>query len=226
MSTVLVVEDDPRIVSFLVRGLAAEGYDTEVAGDGMTAASVLVSDASRFAVVLLDLGLPGTSGEEVLQLLRARDASVPVIVLTARDTVADKVTGLDLGANDYVTKPFSFAELLARIRAAIRSTGPAMATELVVGELRLDLVGKVAWRGGRRIDLSQREVALLELFMRHAGRVLARSRILAEVWQYGFATESNVVDVYVGYLRRKLDRPGLPPAIETVRGVGYRLVNA
>ena len=226
MTTVLVVEDDPRIASFLVRGLEAEGYETEVAGDGMVAASLLVSGSSRFAVVLRDLGLPGASGEEVLELLRKRDTSVPVIVLTARDAVTDKVHGLDLGANDYVTKPFSFAELLARMRAAIRSTGPVVSTELVVDELRLDLLAKVVWRAGRRIELSQREFALLELLMRNPGRVLPRTRILAEVWQYDFTTESNVVDVYVGYLRRKLDRSGSVPVIETVRGAGYRLVTA
>jgi two-component system OmpR family response regulator len=140
--------------------------------------------------------------------------------------VADKVDGLNAGANDYVTKPFSFDELLARIRAASRTMGQPSASELSVGDLRLDLLSKVAWRSGQRIDLAPKEWALLELFMRHPDQVLSRAQILGHVWDYSFDTGSNVVDVYVGYLRRKLDRPGLPPMVETVRGAGYRMVEA
>ncbi|HET9091769.1 MAG TPA: response regulator transcription factor [Acidimicrobiales bacterium] len=218
----LLVEDDRRIASFLEKGLRAEGYVTE------TAASAREADESlrfvEFDVVLLDLGLPDESGLEVLRRLRSKDRSLPVVVLTARAEVRDKVVGLDLGANDYVTKPFSFEELLARLRAVVRSASQPEASELVVGDLRLDLLTKIAYRDGRPIELAPREWALLELFMRRPRHVLSRARILDQVWQYGFDPGSNVVDVYVGYLRRKLNLPGLVPLIQTVRGAGYRLI--
>lgn len=220
---ILIVEDDAGIVSFLAKGLRAEGYATAVAPDGEKAVQLLGANDESFDLVLLDLGLPGTSGDEVLRILRQRDASLPVIVLTSRAEIADKVRGLELGANDYVTKPFSFAELLARIRAALRGSAQSASTELVVGDLRLDLLTKIAWRAGRRIDLAPREWALLELFMRHPTHLLSRSRILSEVWEYGFDPGNNVVDVYVSYLRKKLNIAGLDPLIQTVRGVGYRL---
>jgi two-component system OmpR family response regulator len=218
----LVVEDDQRIAAFLVKGLAAEGYGADVAGDGETALHRL--DSHTYDLVLLDLGLPGTSGEDVLGHLRRRNIKPPVIILTARSEVADKIRGLDLGATDYVTKPFSFEELLARIRAALRTASQRVATELVVGDLRLDLLTKLAWRAGRQIELSPREWSLLELFMRHPTHVLTRARIASEVFGYAFDPGSNVVDVYVGYLRRKLNQPGLEPLIKTVRGAGYRFV--
>ncbi len=221
---VLVVEDDQRITSFLAKGLQAEGYVATVAGSAAEAAAFVDGWHGQLDLVLLDLGLPDGSGEDVLRHLRQRDAHLPVIILTARGEVGDKVRGLDLGANDYMTKPFSFEELLARIRAAMRSSAQPTATELVVGDLRLDLLSKVAWRGGRRIELAQREWALLELFMRNPTHVLSRSRILNQVWDLGFDPGSNVVDVYVGYLRRKINRPGLEPLIQTVRGAGYRLL--
>jgi DNA-binding response OmpR family regulator len=220
---ILIVEDDAGIVSFLAKGLKSEGYATAVAPDGDRAIRLLRASDESFDLVLLDLGLPGTSGEEVLRVLRQRDASLPVIVLTSRTEIASKVRGLELGANDYVTKPFSFAELLARIRAALRSSSQSASTELVVGDLRLDLLTKVAWRAGRRIDLAPREWALLELFMRHPTHLLSRARILNEVWEYGFDPGNNVVDVYVSYLRKKLNIAGLDPLIQTVRGAGYRL---
>jgi two-component system response regulator QseB len=222
---ILIVEDDAGIVSFLVKGLKAEGYATAIASDGDKAIRLLSSSVEEFDLVLLDLGLPGTSGDDVLRLLRQRDTALPVIVLTARAEIADKVRGLELGANDYVTKPFSFAELLARIRAALRSPTQAATTELVVGDLRLDLLTKIAWRAGRRIDLAPREWALLELFMRHPTHLLSRARILNEVWEYGFDPGNNIVDVYVSYLRKKLNISGFEPLIQTVRGVGYRLVS-
>jgi two-component system OmpR family response regulator len=150
---------------------------------------------------------------------------LPVIVLTARAEVADRVRGLDAGANDYLTKPFAFEELLARMRAVRRTVEQPGTNELIVGDLRLDTSSKVAWRAGRRIDLSPREWALLELFMRAPTRVLTRAHILNKVWQYDLDPGTNVVDVYVGYLRRKLNRPGLEPMIHTVRGAGYRLIN-
>ena len=221
---ILIVEDDAGIVSFLVKGLRAEGYATMHAPDGQSANQLLSSRNEEFDLVLLDLGLPGTSGEDVLRALRQRDTSLPVIVLTARAETADKVRGLELGANDYVTKPFSFAELLARIRAAVRSSSQSVSTELVVGDLRLDLLTKIAWRSERRIDLAPREWALLELFMRHPTHLLSRARILSEVWQYEFDPGNNVVDVYVSYLRKKINLSDLDPLIQTVRGVGYRLI--
>src|ERR1035437_4594289 len=222
---ILIVEDDAGIVSFLVKGLKAEGYATAIASDGDKAIRLLSSSVEEFALVLLDLGLPGTSGDDVLRLLRQRDTSLPVIVLTSRAEIADKVRGLELGANDYVTKPFSFAELLARIRAVMRGAAQPASTELVVGDLRLDLLTKIAWRAGRRIDLAPREWALLELFMRHPTHLLSRARILNEVWEDGLDPGNIIVDVYVSYLRKKLNISGFEPLIQTVRGVGYRLVS-
>lgn len=221
---ILIAEDDPAIASFLVKGLKAEGYATAVATSGTEANTMLSSSLENFDLLLLDLGLPGVSGVDVLSTLRQRDAALPVIVLTARAEVADKVRGLELGANDYVTKPFSFAELLARIRATLRSVSQPTTNELVVGDLRLDLFTKVAWRGERRIDLAPREWALLELFMRHPTHVLSRTRILNEVWEYGFDPGNNIVDVYVSYLRKKINFNDATPLILTVRGAGYRLV--
>jgi len=221
---VLIVEDDPRIASFLAKGLGAEGYVTTIAKDAAEGAGFLDTMVAAFDLLLVDLGLPDESGLQVLRHLRSRDGGKPAIILTARAEIADKVEGLNLGANDYVTKPFAFEELVARIRAALRSADQPTATQLVVDDLRLDLHAKVAWRAGRHIELAPREWALLELFMRHPTHVLSRSRILNAVWDYGFEPGSNVVDVYVGYLRKKLNREGLPQLIQTVRGAGYRLV--
>ncbi len=220
---ILLVEDDERIVSFLTKGLRAEGYVVQAAATADEADTWLRATSEEFDLVLLDLGLPGRSGEEVLRGLRHNGSAVPVIVLTARAEVSDRVHGLDSGANDYVTKPFAFEELLARIRAVRRTATQPTSTELVVGDLRLDLMSKVAWRGGRRIDLAPREWALLELFMRNPTRVLTRAHILNNVWEYDADPGTNVVDVYVGYLRRKLNVAGAEPLIHTVRGAGYRL---
>jgi DNA-binding response OmpR family regulator len=219
----LIVEDDERIASFLDKGLRAEGYVTSIATNAAEANTYAEAFAADLGLILLDLGLPDGSGTGVLQRLRQRQSDVPVIILTARSDVSDKVRGLDLGANDYVTKPFVFEELLARVRAALRTSAQPTTTELVVGDLRLDLLTKVAWRAGQRIELAPREWALLELFMRSPTHVLTRQRILNQVWEYGFDAGSNVVDVYVGYLRRKLNRDGLEPLLHTVRGAGYRL---
>ena len=220
---VLIVEDDERIASFLDKGLRAEGYVTSIATNAIEANTYADAFSADLGLILLDLGLPDGSGTGVLQRLRQRQSDVPVIILTARSDVSDKVRGLDLGANDYVTKPFVFEELLARVRAALRTSAQPTTTELVVGDLRLDLLTKVAWRAGQRIELAPREWALLELFMRSPTHVLTRQRILNQVWEYGFDAGSNVVDVYVGYLRRKLNRAGLEPLLHTVRGAGYRL---
>ena len=221
---ILVVEDDERIASFLVKGLRAEGYVTNVVSTGERAELLLEDPDEVFDLVLLDIRLPGMSGEEVLVRLRQRDTQLPVIILTARIGIGERVRGLDLGANDYVTKPFAFEELLARIRAVLRSSTQPAASELVVGDLRFDLLTKIARRGGRSIELAPREWALLELFMRHPDHILSRTRILNEVWEYDFDPGSNVVDVYVGYLRKKLNMPGLEPIVKTVRGAGYRLI--
>ena len=221
---ILIVEDDARIVSFLVKGLNAEGYVTATAPDAQTAMLTLAGPDAKIDVVLLDLGLPAESGETVLRWLRGRDDRLLVIVLTARATVADKVRGLNLGANDYVTKPFSFEELLARIRASARVNDQLTPTLMTIGDLRFDALSKVAWRAGHRIDLRPKEWALLECFMRHPHHVLSRSQILSQVWDLSFDPGSNIVDVYVGYLRKKLNFPDLTPLIQTVRGAGYRLV--
>jgi two-component system, OmpR family, response regulator len=221
---ILVVEDDPGITSFLVKGLAAEGYRTTVVTGLDEATTALGPSDDSADLVLLDLGLPGEDGLEILRALRRQGRDVPVIILTARAEVSDKVQGLNAGANDYVTKPFSFDELLARIRAALRTSEQPSTTELAVGDLRLDLLTKVAWRAGQRIDLAPREWALLEMFMRNPEQVLSRSQILSRVWDYSFDPGSNIVDVYVGYLRRKINRPGLQQLLFTVRGAGYRFV--
>ena len=222
---ILVVEDDRRIASFLEKGLTAEGHSVTSAATAHEADAALEMFGNHLDLMLLDLGLPTGDGEDVLRRLRRRGSTLPVIVLTARAEVADRVRGLDAGANDYVTKPFAFEELLARIRAVRRAVETPASTELIVGDLRLDTVSKVAWRAGRRIDLAPREWALLELFMRQPTRVFSRAHILSRVWQYDLDPGTNVVDVYVGYLRRKINRDALEPLIQTVRGAGYRLLN-
>ncbi|MDA8399967.1 MAG: response regulator transcription factor [Actinomycetota bacterium] len=220
---ILIVEDDQGIASFLAKGLKAEGYATAIARDGDEALAFTAMSGENLDLVLLDLGLPGTDGLSVLKTWRAQRLGVPVIVLTAHDETSDKIRGLDAGAHDYMTKPFAFDELLARVRAALRSAEQRNSTELVVDDLRLDLLTKVAWRQDRRIELAPKEWALLELFMRHPNQVFSRPQILARVWDYDFDPGTNVVDVYVSYLRRKLNHPGLAPLIRTVRGAGYRL---
>lgn len=221
---ILVVEDDERIASFLAKGLRAEGYAPVIARDGGQAAAVAAALGDDLDLILLDLSLPGADGMDVLRGWQAGHMAAPVIILSARDQVDAKVAGLDAGAADYLTKPFSFEELLARIRAALRTAEQPGLTQLQVADLRLDLLTKMAWRQGRRIDLAPREWALLELFMRHPAQVLSRTQILNRVWEYGSDPGSNIVDVYVGYLRRKINLPGLPQLIQTVRGAGYRLL--
>lgn len=222
---ILLVEDDARIASFIAKGLKAEGYSVAVAADAEAALGIVATRGADLDLVLLDLGLPDRDGVSVLRSWRDQHLRLPVIILTARDDLPSKISGLNAGATDYVTKPFAFDELLARIRAALRTAEQAVATELVVGDLRLDLLSKVAWRADQRIELAHREWALLELFMRSPNQVLSRTQILNRVWEYDFDPGSNVVDVYVSYLRRKLNRPGLPPLLHTVRGAGYRLLS-
>ena len=219
MNRILIVEDEPGIASFLQKGLRAEGFSTMVAEDGLSAAAIARDDA--FDLVILDLGLPGKTGQEVLREMRSRGERMPVVILTARNSEQDTVAGLEGGADDYVTKPFSFQELLARVRARLRDIPTADATVVEAGDLILDLRTRKLRVEGREVDLSAREFALAETLMRHPGQVLSREQLLSRVWGYDFDPGSNVVDVYVGYLRRKLG----DDAIETVRGVGYRFVD-
>jgi DNA-binding response OmpR family regulator len=214
---VLLIEDEPRIAAFVERGLRAEGFAVQVASDGEVGLA-LAKDES-VDLVVLDLGLPKLPGEHVLERLRARRPDVPVIVLTAKDAVEDRVRNLNAGADDYVTKPFSFAELLARIHARLRSRDQAQAIELEAGGVRLDLRSRQARMDGREVSLTAREFALLETFLRHPNQVLSQVQLMDRVWGYDFDPGSNVVEVYVGYLRRKLGKE----LIETVRGAGYRL---
>jgi DNA-binding response OmpR family regulator len=217
MVRALVVEDEDNVASFLKRGLESEGLTVEVVRDGRRALEL--ASSSDFDVILLDLILPGLSGEQVLRELRARGSTVPVIVLTAKDAVWDRVTNLEAGADDYLTKPFSFAELLARIRARLRTPAGAGRTVLSCGDVTLDLDRRRARVRDRTVELTAREFALLETFMRHPGHVLSQAQLLDQVWGYSHDPRSNVVEVYVRSLRRKLGRE----AIETVRGLGYRL---
>jgi DNA-binding response OmpR family regulator len=218
---ILVVEDEEGIADFLSRGLAAEGYEVTVAGDGIAGERLALGGAAD--LVVLDRMLPGRDGLAVLSAIRGKKPLLPVIMLTAKAEVADRVEGLDLGATDYVTKPFAFEELLARIRSRLREAGDASPTTLEAGGIRLDLLSREASRGEMRVRLPEREANLLAHLLRHPGRVCSREEILAAVWDYDHDPGTNVVQVYVGYLRRKLDLPDDPAPIETVRSVGYRL---
>ncbi len=221
---IVIVEDDPKIASFVSRGLKAEGYATTVIADGETAMRAVPAMGEDVDLVLLDIGLPGKDGKAVLAHWRAEKFSKPVIILTARNEISEKVKGLNAGATDYVTKPFSFDELLARVRAAMRGFESTSLTNLEVADISFDLLTKVAFRGGKRIELAQREWALLELFMRNPHQVLSRIQILNHVWDYSFDPGSNIVDVYVGYLRKKINISNHEPLIQTVRGAGYRFI--
>ena len=217
----LVVEDESRLALLLKRGLEEQGYVVDVTGDGEEA--LWLATESSYDTIVLDVMLPGLDGLEVTRRLRAGGRWAPVLLLTARDGVDDRVVGLDAGADDYLVKPFSFAELSARVRALVRRGRVERPAVLEVGELRLDPARRRAWRGQQPLDLSPKEFALLELFLSHPGEVLTRTRILEHVWDFAYEPASNVVDQYVGYLRRKVDRPFGRADLETVRGVGYRL---
>jgi DNA-binding response OmpR family regulator len=218
MNRILIAEDEPRLASFLEKGLRSNGFATTVAEDGAKA-SLLARD-EEFDLLVLDLGLPGKDGTEVLRELRSSGQRMPVIILTARDDVSDKVGGLEGGADDYVTKPFRFEELLARVRARLRDERTVERTVLRAGTVVLDLRTRRAATDGRTVDLTAREFTMLEVLIRHAGQVLSREQLLSHVWGYDYDPGSNVVDVYIGYLRRKLGSN----SIETVRGMGYRLI--
>jgi len=220
MNRILIAEDEPRIVGFLEKGLRANGFTTAVAKDGHEA--VAMADSSRFDLLILDLGLPGQDGWLVLEELRGRGEHLSIIILTARDDLSDKVAGLEGGADDYVTKPFRFEELLARVRLRLRDRHlPKGKEEMVLktGNVVLDLHTRQVWVDDRPVELSAREFILFETFIRHSGQVMSREQLLSRVWGYDYDPGSNIVDVYVGYLRKKLGA-GL---IETVRGFGYRL---
>jgi two-component system, OmpR family, response regulator len=217
----LVVEDDRKMAALLRRGLAEEGYAADVARTGNDA--IGMARETTYDVVVLDVMLPDLDGLSVCRELRSSGVWTPILMLTARDRIQDRVAGLDAGADDYLTKPFSFAELLARLRALARRGMAERPTVLQVGSLRLDPATRQVWRGEVQIDLSAKEFTLLEAFMRRPGQVLSRLELLGHAWDAGYTSRSNVVDVYVGYLRAKIDQPFGYTAIETVRGAGYRL---
>jgi two-component system OmpR family response regulator len=218
---VLVVEDDVKMAGLLRRGLDEEGLSADVARTGADA--LWMASATEYDAIVLDVMLPGTTGFDVCRRLRESGSWTPVLMLTARDSVDDRVAGLDVGADDYLTKPFSFAELLARLRALVRRAPVERPPVLEVGDLRADPATRQAWRGDVEIALSSKEFALLETFMRRPGQVLSRYQLLEHCWDYAYENRSNVVDVYIRYLRQKIDRPFGRETIETVRGVGYRL---
>jgi DNA-binding response OmpR family regulator len=217
MSRILIAEDEARIASFLEKGLKANGFVTSVAADGRDAITLAAS--GRYDLLILDLGLPGKDGFAILEELRSQGSQLPVVILTARDSVRDTVAGLEGGADDYITKPFRFEELLARVRVRLRGDRVPEETLLRVSDASLDLRTRRITVDDVSSDLSAREFALAEMFFRHPGQVLSREQLLSHVWGYDFDPRSNVVDVYVGYLRKKLGKE----AITSVRGMGYRL---
>jgi heavy metal response regulator len=217
----LVVEDEHKVASFIKKGLEEEGYAVDLAADGeagLTMALERVHD-----LIILDIRLPKVDGLRVLQMLRQDKITTPVLLLTVRATIEDKVLGLDAGADDYLTKPFAFQELVARVRALLRRRAEAEPAVLQVSDLSLDPARRTVTRGGVKIDLTAREFSLLDYFMRNPGRVLTRTMIAEHVWDYSFDTSTNVIDVYVNYLRKKIDAEREPKLLHTVRGVGYML---
>ena len=218
---ILVVEDERKVASFIKKGLEEEGYAVDVAVDGeegLVMALTRVHD-----LIILDIRLPRRDGLRVLQALRHDGVTAPVLLLTVRATIEDKVLGLDAGADDYLTKPFAFQELVARVRALLRRRAEGEPTVLHIGDLTLDPARRTVTRGDEKIDLTPREFALLDYFMRNPGRVLTRTMIAEHVWDYSFDTSTNVIDVYVNYLRKKVDAGREPKLLHTMRGVGYVL---
>jgi two-component system, OmpR family, response regulator len=218
---VLVVEDELKMAALLRRGLVEEGYAADIARTGEDA--IDMARATPYDTIVLDVMLPGVDGFDVCRQLRTSGVWTPILMLTARDGVQDRVAGLDAGADDYLVKPFSFAELLARLRALARRGVAERPAVLEAGSLRLDPATRQVWRGDAPVELSAKEFALLETFMRRPGQVLSRLDLLEHAWDYAYENRSNIVDVYIGYLRAKIDRPFGRRSIDTVRGVGYRL---
>jgi two-component system, OmpR family, response regulator len=218
---VLVVEDEVKMAALIRRGLSEEGLTVDVAESGEKALGM--ARTSSYDAIVLDVILPGIDGFETCRQLRREGVWTPVLMLTARGALQDRVAGLDGGADDYLTKPFSFAELLARLRALVRRGEIERPSIIEVGDLRLDPATRQVWRGEEEVELSAKEFALLEVFMRRPGHVLTRSQLLDQAWEYGFEHRSNVIEVYIRYLRRKIDVPFGVKALETVRGAGYRL---
>jgi two-component system, OmpR family, response regulator len=218
---VLVVEDEPKMAILVARGLREEGHAADIASRGEDA--LWMASAAPYDAIVLDVMLPGLDGFATCRQLREQGVWAPVLMLTARDAVGDRVDGLDAGADDYLLKPFSFAELLARLRALARRAPAERPTLLEAGDLSLDPAARRAWRGETELDLSTKEFALLELMLRRRGEALSRGQLLEGAWELGFESRSNLVDVYVRYLRDKIDRPFGRRSIETVRGIGYRL---
>ena len=217
----LVVEDERKVASFIRKGLEEEGYAVDVASDGQMGLEMALDGVHD--LIVLDIHLPRMSGLQVLEALRQKQVATPVLLLTVRAAIEDRVLGLDAGADDYLTKPFAFQELVARIRALLRRRTDGNPRVLRLADLSLDPASRTVTRGGRKIDLTGKEFALLEYFLRNAGRVLTRTQIAEHVWDYGFDTETNVIDVYVNYLRKKIDSGGETKLLHTVRGVGYQM---
>jgi two-component system OmpR family response regulator len=217
----LVVEDEPRMAVLLRRGFEEEGYAVDVADDGIDAE--WLATENDYSAVVLDVMLPGRDGFDVCRNLRENGRDMPVIMLTARESVADRIRGLDAGADDYLVKPFSFGELCARVRSLVRRSHGATTPVMCVGDLRLDPARRQVWRGSTEIDLSPKEFAIFEMLMRHAGQVVTRTRLLENAWDFNADHSSNIVDQYLAYLRKKIDKPFGRNDIETIRGVGYRL---
>jgi two-component system OmpR family response regulator len=218
---VLVVEDDVKLAAVIQRGLRGDAIAADITGNGEDV--LWMAGSIEYDAIVLDVMLPGIDGFEACRRLREAGVWAPVLMLTARDAVEDRVAGLDGGADDYLTKPFSFAELLARLRALVRRGPVERPALLAVGDLRMDPATREVWRGNAEVELSAREFALLETFMRRPGEVLSRYQLLEHAWEYDYENRSNVVDSYVRYLRDKIDRPFATKSIETVRGAGYRL---
>ena len=218
---ILLVEDDSRVASFIRRGLKEENYAVDLAADGEE--GLFLAQTEEYDLIILDLLLPKRSGLDVLRTLRAEHIAIPILILTAKDKLEDKVAGLDAGADDYLTKPFGFDELLARVRALMRRRGDMVPTMLRAGDLEMDTMRRRVLRGGREIFLTNREYALLEFFLHHPDKVITRSMLAEHVWEHDFDTFSNVIDVHVARLRRKIDDDSSTKLLQTIRGSGYTL---
>ena len=218
---ILFVEDERKIADFIKRGLKEEGYAVDIAGDGEE--GYFLGSSNEYDAIILDLMLPKLDGVSLCKKLRADKITTPIIILTAKDSLKDKVIGLDAGADDYLTKPFAFEELLARLRAGLRKASAHLSQELTVADLRMDLLSHKVTRAGKEIVLTSKEFALMEYFIRNAGRIVTRTMISEHVWDINFDTDTNVIDVYVNYLRRKIDAGHKTKLIHTVRGCGYTL---